>query len=227
MDLAPLPPAAGVARGHGRDRAGAGRRPIRRRHQNPPDRVPDAAAARPLRQRPLPAVIGLTFVSLLALAYIGAFLDLSQKLFKGQANGWMFLSYLWYSTPKFIGFAIPSATLVAVLGTIGGLTRTGELTVMRACGISLYRTALPLLVIAIVWSGVLFMLDERARRREPARRDAERPDARPAAPYLRRRQPELARERRNGPRVLLRVDGRAAAALHGLSVFETARSPID
>jgi LPS export ABC transporter permease LptG len=53
------------------------------------------------------------------------------------------------------------ATLVAVLATIGGLTRTGELTVMRACGVSLYRVATPLLLLALVWSGGLFLLDDR------------------------------------------------------------------
>jgi LPS export ABC transporter permease LptG len=53
------------------------------------------------------------------------------------------------------------ATLVAVLATIGGLIRTGELTVMRACGVSLYRVGLPLIVLALVWSGGLFMLDDR------------------------------------------------------------------
>ncbi len=97
-------------------------------------------------------MVALAFVSLLALFYIGTFLDLSDKLFKGQADGWMFLRYLWYSTPQFIAFVLPSAMLVAVLGTIGGLMRNGELTVMRACGVSLYRTALPLLVLgADVW----------------------------------------------------------------------------
>ena len=49
-----------------------------------------------------------------------------------------------------------SATLV----TVGLLTKNSELTVMRACGISLYRTAAPLLVLALVASGVLFSLEE-------------------------------------------------------------------
>jgi len=170
--------------------------------------------------------IGLTFVSLLALAYIGAFLDLSQKLFKGQADGWMFLSYLWYSTPKFVGFAIPSATLVAVLGTIGGLTRTGELTVMRACGISLYRTALPLLVIATVWSGVLFTLDERvlaaANRRAEMLNDEMR--GRPPRTYDVANLNWLASVETGRVYYYASMDSRQAA-LHGLSVFETARSP--
>jgi LPS export ABC transporter permease LptG len=51
--------------------------------------------------------------------------------------------------------------LIAVLGTIGALTRTSELTVMRACGVSLYRVAVPLLVLAVGWSGVMFLVQER------------------------------------------------------------------
>ena len=104
---------------------------------------------------------GLAFVSLLALYYIGTFLDLADKLFKGQATPGLLAQYLWYSTPQFTAFVIPIATLVAVLGTIGALTRTGELTVMRACGVSLYRAALPLVLIAVLWSGLLFVLGER------------------------------------------------------------------
>ena len=40
--------------------------------------------------------------------------------------------------------------------TIGVLTRTSELIVMRACGVSLYRTALPLVLFSLVWSGALW-----------------------------------------------------------------------
>jgi LPS export ABC transporter permease LptG len=55
---------------------------------------------------------------------------------------------------------VPVATLVAVLTTIGGLTHTAELIVMRAGGVSLYRTAAPLVVLALVLSGLLFGLEE-------------------------------------------------------------------
>jgi len=94
------------------------------------------------------------------LYYVGTVIDLSDKLFKGQANFWTLAQYMWYSTPQFVYYVIPIATLVGVLGTIGGLTRSSELTVMRACGVSLYRVALPLVVVALVSSGVLFLLEE-------------------------------------------------------------------
>jgi LPS export ABC transporter permease LptG len=50
---------------------------------------------------------------------------------------------------------------VATLVTIGVLTKNSELIVMRACGISLYRSSLPLLLFAAFFSGVLFQLQER------------------------------------------------------------------
>ena len=59
----------------------------------------------------------------LGLYYIGTVIDLSDKVAKGQATVSMLAQFLFYSTPQFIGYVIPMATLVAVLATIGGLTR--------------------------------------------------------------------------------------------------------
>lgn len=121
------------------------------------------------------SVAVLSFVGLLVLYYIGTLIDKSERLFKGEATTAMLLEYFYHSTPQFIVHVAPMATLVAVLATIGGLTRTGELTVMRACGVSLYRVGFPLLVLALVWSGGLFLLDDRvlahANRRAEALED--------------------------------------------------------
>jgi LPS export ABC transporter permease LptG len=103
----------------------------------------------------------LAFVGLLGLFYISSFIDMSEKVFKGRATTAMLLKYFWFSTPQYIYFIVPMATLIAALVTIGALTKTSELTVMRACGVSLYRVAVPLVLLAVVWSGLLFMLDER------------------------------------------------------------------
>jgi len=106
-------------------------------------------------------ILALSFVGLLGLYYIGQFIDMAEKLFKGNATGSMLLTFLAYSTPQFVAYLLPVATLVAVLSTIGALTRTSELTVMRACGVSLYRVAAPLVLFSLVLSGVLFVLEER------------------------------------------------------------------
>ena len=117
-------------------------------------------------------VAGLAFVGLLGIFYISTFIDLSDKLFKGETTGFRLLEYFWFATPQFAYYVLPIAALVATLVTVGLLTRSSELTVMKACGISLYRAALPIFVISLVWSGVLFGMSEsilaRANRRAEA-----------------------------------------------------------
>ena len=104
--------------------------------------------------------VGLAFVGLLGIFYIATFIDLSDKLFKDETTGAMLLRYFWHATPQFVYYVLPIAGLVATLVTIGLLTRTSELTVMKACGISLYRAAFPILCFSLVWSGLLFALGE-------------------------------------------------------------------
>ena len=117
-------------------------------------------------------IAGLAFVGLLGIFYISTFIDLSDKLFKGETTGFRLLEYFWYATPQFAYYVLPIAALVATLVTVGLLTRSSELTVMKACGISLYRAALPIFLISLVWSGVLFGMSEsilaRANRRAEA-----------------------------------------------------------
>jgi LPS export ABC transporter permease LptG len=151
--------------------------------------------------------------------------DLSVSFFNAHATGWTLAQYLWYSTPQFVYYVIPIATLVAVLGTIGGLTRSSELTVMRACGVSLYRVAAPLVVLAVVSGGLLFLLEERVLAE--ANRKAE----------------ELGDTIHNRPHHTVNIANRnwlvgrndriyyyagfdpQRAEIHSLSVFETASRP--
>ena len=117
-------------------------------------------------------VVALAFLALVGLFYISTFIDASDKLFKGTATGTMIMSLLVYRTPQFIYFVIPIAALLSVLVTFGLLSRTSELTVMKACGISLYRVALPIVLLSLLFSAALFALDQeilaRANRRATA-----------------------------------------------------------
>jgi LPS export ABC transporter permease LptG len=115
--------------------------------------------------------------------------------------------------------------LVAVLGTIGALTRSSELTVMRACGVSLYRTALPLIVLALVGSALLFTMEERvlahANRKADALEDVIR--GRPPRTFDVRNRNWLAGDRGEIYYYLFFDPHRKT--LTGLSLFELATSP--
>ena len=102
----------------------------------------------------------LAFLGLLGISYISTFIDLSDKLFRGETDGRTLLTYFWFATPQFIYYLIPVSALVATLVTIGLLTKSSELTVMKACGISLYRVAAPLLLFGALWGGFLFVLEQ-------------------------------------------------------------------
>jgi lipopolysaccharide export system permease protein len=105
-------------------------------------------------------VAGLSFLGLLGLFYISTFIDRSDKIFKGKATPAMVGELLIWLTPQFVYYVIPIAALLSVLVTYGILARTSELTVMKACGVSLYRSALSVVFLSLVFSGVLFVLEQ-------------------------------------------------------------------
>ena len=105
-------------------------------------------------------VVGLSFLALLGLFYIATFIDRAERLFKGDAAASAVMKLLALQTPQFVYYVIPIAALLSALVTFGLLARTSELTVMKACGISLYRAALPIVGLSIVWSAALFGLEQ-------------------------------------------------------------------
>jgi LPS export ABC transporter permease LptG/LPS export ABC transporter permease LptF len=107
------------------------------------------------------AVFTLAFVSLIGLFYIATFIDLADKLFRGSTTTATLLRFFYFQTPQYIYYIIPLAALLSTLVTIGVLTKNSELIIMRACGISLYRSAMPLVVFSVLLSGLLFELQER------------------------------------------------------------------
>ena len=135
----------------------------------------------------------ISFAALLGIFYIATFIDRSDKLFKGQATTGMLLQLLALMTPQFIYYVIPIAALLGVLVTFGVLSRTSELSVIKACGVSIYRLAAPLLVLSLVWSG------DAVRPRtadhgagEPPCRRARLDDSRPAAADVQCPEPAVA-----------------------------------
>ena len=104
-------------------------------------------------------LIGL--LGLLAIFYISTFIDLADKLFRGETTWATLGRFFYFRTPQFVYYVIPMSVLVSTLVTVGLFTKNSELLVMRACGISLYRAALPLLICGVVASGVLYLMQER------------------------------------------------------------------
>ena len=67
---------------------------------------------------------------------------------------------LYYYIPKTISFSIPIALLFATGFTLSNLYVKNELTAIFACGISLFRFTLPLLIFSFLMSFVMFLFED-------------------------------------------------------------------
>jgi LPS export ABC transporter permease LptG/LPS export ABC transporter permease LptF len=120
--------------------------------------------------------LGLVEVTFVMLLLVFTLFDLISDILRNKnPHIWIMVGdYLLNLTPRMIYVITPLSVLLAVLVTFGALNRSNELTAMKATGISLYRVALPVLVIALVVAGSLFAFDETyvptANRRQEALR---------------------------------------------------------
>ena len=102
----------------------------------------------------------MSFAALVGIFYISTFIDLAPHLYKGAATTALIVRFFYWQTPQYVYYIIPLSVLVGTLVTVGLLTKNSELIVMRACGISLYRSTVPVLIFGAIFSAVLFELQD-------------------------------------------------------------------
>lgn len=104
------------------------------------------------------------FITILAISILGftcVFLvvDLIENLdrFIDNSVAWKIVfKYYFYTIPWFLNIALPMAMLIATVFSIGLLVKRNEWTAMKSSGISLYRIAIPLIIIGIIISYASF-----------------------------------------------------------------------
>lgn len=80
--------------------------------------------------------------------------DLLDYVSKGQITPEIFLQLLGLLIPYLFSYALPIGTLVGILIVMGRLSANHELTAMKASGISLWRISAPILLFAVLATGV-------------------------------------------------------------------------
>jgi len=103
-------------------------------------------------------VFAMCFAGLMTVYLVVDFFEKVRKFIRYDAELSIILGYFLLRSPG-ISFQIaPLAILMATLLTLGMLSKNHEITAMRSCGISLYRTASPFLIFSLVIALVLFSL---------------------------------------------------------------------
>jgi LPS export ABC transporter permease LptG/LPS export ABC transporter permease LptF len=101
----------------------------------------------------------LVLASFLSLGLIFNFFDLLNDMLRNHIPLSMMFRYLFFYSPQLTYQLVPICVLVGVLAALGVMSKQNEITAFKACGVSLFRLAAPLLVGGVLLSGSLFAFD--------------------------------------------------------------------
>jgi LPS export ABC transporter permease LptF/LPS export ABC transporter permease LptG len=106
-------------------------------------------------------LLALILLSFLAVSLIFSFFELLNDIVRNKVSPWLVGEYLLNEVPPLLYLPVaPMSVLLAVLVTFGLMQKSNEITAMKATGVSVYRTLVPVLAIAAALAGGLFLLDQ-------------------------------------------------------------------
>jgi LPS export ABC transporter permease LptG/LPS export ABC transporter permease LptF len=125
-------------------------------------------------------------IGFVLMTHVYTFFELLSSMIRNSIPMSKMLTYLFFLTPKLIYDATPMSVLVAVLVTFGVMAKQNEITAYRACGVSVLRLSVPVMVASLMLSVSLFLFDHlyvpEANRIQDALRNEIK--GRPAQTYL-------------------------------------------
>jgi lipopolysaccharide export system permease protein len=105
-------------------------------------------------------IVAVSLLCTTALYFIVDFFDRIDSVLKSGATMWTAMRYFLYKLPVLISRVFGFAVLFSTLFSIGMLSRTQEITAMRASGLSVYRISLPLFISSLLICALNFVWNE-------------------------------------------------------------------
>lgn len=99
----------------------------------------------------------IVFVSLFILVTL---FELLPDIVKNNVETSIVINYFLYLLPQILYYVIPLTVLLAILINLGTLTKTNEILAVKAGAVSLYRMAMPLLLMGLMLSGATYFLQD-------------------------------------------------------------------
>ncbi len=101
----------------------------------------------------------LMLVSFVMMTEVFTFFELLGDIIRNNIETSKTMTYLVFLAPQLIYQTTPVSVLVGVLVTFGILSKANEVTAFKACGVSLHRLSLSILLSSLVLSASLFAFD--------------------------------------------------------------------
>ncbi|MCU0581639.1 MAG: LptF/LptG family permease, partial [Syntrophales bacterium] len=99
-------------------------------------------------------------VCFLGLYLIIDFFEKIKMFLSNSATLPQMASFFLFNIPMIISLTLPAAVLLSTLITFGVMSKNSEIVAMKANGISLYRTSLPLILLAGIICMIAFLFSE-------------------------------------------------------------------
>lgn len=129
----------------------------------------------------------VVLASLVSMILVYNFFELMGDMIRNKVPLGKMFTYLFFLTPEMIYEMLPFSVLVGALIHLGVLSKNNEITAFKACGVSLYRLAAPVLLGCTLFSAALFGFDFSYVPNANVRQDALRDEikGKPKQTYLR------------------------------------------
>jgi LPS export ABC transporter permease LptG/LPS export ABC transporter permease LptF len=98
----------------------------------------------------------LWLVSFILLLDVFTFFEVLSDMIKNKIPLATVGEYLFFLTPRWVYTLTPVSVLTSVLVVLGVMSKDNEVSAYKACGVSVYRLAFPLLLTSLMLSGALF-----------------------------------------------------------------------
>src|SRR5271167_5230926 len=104
--------------------------------------------------------LAMIIATALIIVLVFTYFELLTDIMRNRIPAIIQAEYLWDVSPSLIYLIAPLAVMLAVLITFGLMEKSSELTAMKASGMSIYRAALPVVVLCAFFAVGLFIFDQ-------------------------------------------------------------------
>src|SRR5262245_17923129 len=102
----------------------------------------------------------LVLIVFVALFILVTLFELLPDIVKNRIDSAVVVTYFVYLLPQILYYVIPLTVLLAILIDLGTLTKTNEMLAVKAGAVSLYRMAMPLLIMGLLLSAGIYFLQD-------------------------------------------------------------------
>jgi len=101
-----------------------------------------------------------TLAICMSLFYLFTFFELMDDIVRNDVSYWTVFHYFLFLVPHILTLLVPISILIATLVTFGVLDKTSQIVAFKSCGISVYRIAVPVVLVSALSGAGLFVLQE-------------------------------------------------------------------